>query len=167
MLTPADHTVAALVDYAGCGEPDSYGYGDKPASAGAEYLVRVTYALRDAISDDERMADEDERTDAVHEIADNIVPVYTADIWAIFTDLAAWDAFDAYADEMGTGDVSNAHGNGMTARAAIALYCIAETLMLALCEAWETDDEDELSDDERAEHELHERMEHARLYGDE
>ena len=75
------HQLAYL---AGTSSPDSHN------SPGANYLDR----LRDTICDSYRYAAERNDTfdsDDLHQIVDGCIPVYTHELWATFTDLAAYE----------------------------------------------------------------------------
>ena len=91
--------------------------------------------------------DPEDLQDEAHMTADDAVPSYTATIWQAFADLAAWNAWDDYVSEMGDGPVSNVHGDGMTARAAIALYWIGNRLAAGLFQEWAEGADDDESDD--------------------
>lgn len=146
MTTTDRHTIFALARMAGCGDPDT------PDSPGARFLTSVADAASEhwyAYGPDG--ADDD---DAVHEIADGIVPVYTHELWLTFVDLAA------YREDDDTGIMADAlsHGHAdLDKVAGIALYQIAERLLRAeLAEHAESaamfadddDDDAELDDDE-------------------
>ena len=119
-------TVWQLARLADCFDPDAE---DSP---GGRFLrsVEADVLERSAYGWDE---------EAVHEIADSAPAVYNSTRWAEFVDLGAWQE-----------DVSEVAGGGedMTTRAGLALYMIAERLVLALREEieGESDDEDESDD---------------------
>jgi hypothetical protein len=102
---------------------------DGPDSPGARWLELVrdsTVETLDYIADDELTPDGIAgawQRDWPHEAADAAVPVYTAERWRVFTDLAAWQV-----------DVSDLAGGGedMTTLAGFALYEAARTLIAAL-----------------------------------
>jgi hypothetical protein len=139
-------TASELAGLADCASPDG------PDSDGAAFLYRVADAVADAIAERDSSDDpSDDWSDMAHEIADGAVPIQTWTLWRTFVDLCAWQAFDDYRDEMGgDSNVSNDHGDGMTAQAAVALYWIADRLAVVLLEAdgGEADDDD---DDESGE----------------
>ena len=93
----------ALADLADVASPDRL---DSP---GASFLLAVAEATCDL-------------QDA-HEAADAVVPVYTADVWAAFVDLAAYRE-----DVRDLGD----DGSALTRSAALALYAIGARLAQAL-----------------------------------
>ncbi len=95
-------------------------------------LERVTYYLADQ-DDDETPDWNDFRDDVVWEVADGVVPVYTYDVWATFTDLAAYNE--------GCADYVPVDAT-MEDRARAALYLIAERLCHALIGELEAADED-------------------------
>jgi hypothetical protein len=118
---------------------------DSPDSPGGQFLAGVAMATAEALA---YVLDNDETpepSDLAHEVADGAVPVGTWDIWQTFVDLAAWDATDEYAEELGElsigGRQINDHGNGMTALAAIGLYSVAKQVASQLIEAWTADDD--------------------------
>ncbi len=110
-----------LARLAECAEPDT------DESPGAVWLLRVGRATED-------VAEYDDRDEGLHETADALVPVYTSERWAIFTDLAAWNEdvteYGTYTD--------------MTEAAGVALYMIARRLLEALTATEEEEDEEEL-----------------------
>ncbi|ACQ80766.1 hypothetical protein Bcav_2517 [Beutenbergia cavernae DSM 12333] len=80
-LTPAPTTPYALASLADVAIPDAV---DSP---GARWLVGVA----DAAAEDAYRLDHGEHAgDVAHEVADAAVPVYTADLWAVYVDLAAY-----------------------------------------------------------------------------
>lgn len=97
-----------LANIADCGIPAS------SDSAGAEMLDTVRLATLDALRYG-NLTD-----DTISEIADSCPSVYTGEIWAQFTDLAAWaeDIEEFAPDEY-----------DMTKRASVALYMISERLV--------------------------------------
>ncbi|WP_269303403.1 hypothetical protein [Aeromicrobium sp. HA] len=101
------------------------------ASAGAEFLARVRDALAERIEYDAEEVARDPQ-DVAHEVADGAVPVYTADVWATFSDLAAW--------QVDIDDYVTAEDD-MTRRASTALYVIAERLAVTLLDQWSTEAE--------------------------
>lgn len=78
------YTVYALARMAECGAPDSF------TSPGADWLSTFPAVAREILSDSPEATNDGALSDAVHEQADSIVPVYTAHKWRVFTDLAAW-----------------------------------------------------------------------------
>lgn len=120
-MTTDTHTIFALARMAGCADPDN---GDSP---GARFLVSVAdaasehwYAYGPDGADDH---------DAVWEIADGAVPVYTHELWATFVDLAAYNEDD----EHGFMADALSHGHADLGKlAGIALYQIAERLVHAV-----------------------------------
>lgn len=100
-----------LAGMAGCPSPDSL------TSPGARFLDGIAAHVLES---------RDEGEDAAAYIADAAVPVYTCDIWATFTDLAAWQE-----DLSELGD----DGRDLTKSASLALYVIAERLASVLIEA--------------------------------
>lgn len=113
---------------------------DSLESPGALFLASVRDSLVDAAGEVGRLVDDegcivgdDEASDLAHELADETTPIYTHDVWAQFVDLSAYNEdLEGYVDESTT----------MEARARLALYCIAERLVLALVD--EVRDLDEL-----------------------
>jgi hypothetical protein len=95
---------------AGCADPVG------TTSAGGRFLL----AVWDAVEDRESYSD-----DAVHEIADGAVPVYTLEVWAAFVDLAAWSEDPS---ELGV------DGSDMEQAAKVCLYLIAQRLASVLME---------------------------------
>lgn len=119
-----------LAMVAGCETPASL------ESPGALFLLRIQDAVREVI-------DENGDRDDLFEQVDSAVPIGTWELWRTFVDLAAWQAFDDYREDSGTNDVSNAHGDGMTAQAAVALFTIGERLADQLFEEREDNDDEE------------------------
>jgi hypothetical protein len=72
-----------------------------------------------------------EAYDTVHEIADGIVPIYTHARWSVFVDLAA------YTEEIGD-YYTPSDSIDMTAAAGVALYLIAERVIVHIFAAAET-----------------------------
>ena len=104
-----------LVQLAGCATPDAHMDGER-------WLRNVQDATREAIA----YCTEHDAELNVHEVADGSVPVYTRDVWAVFTDVCAWlEDLDGYVDPAAD----------MTDRARVALYLIAERLVTGLAEA--------------------------------
>lgn len=110
------HSLAGLVDEI------SYPAGEH----GEDYLTRVRDYTVDAVlyvvdeGDAEDILAEDYLSEAPHhDVADAVVPVYTADVWRTFTDLGAWevDTRDYIGDDA-----------DMTRKAEVALYVVAERL---------------------------------------
>lgn len=101
-------TVWQLARLADCADPDT------DASPGAAWLHGVEAAAQE-------IEDEDE----VSELADQLVPIYTAEVWSVFTDLGAYneDPTDLGCD-----------GSDMEQAAKVCLYIIAERLLHALKE---------------------------------
>lgn len=135
-------TVYALANLAAPAGPDS---ADSPGASFLDgvrtyFLERFDYAIGEhngtPTADDIRRAIDVIKDEAASEIADSAVPVYTYQRWQTFTDLAAWEED---VDELGDAD------QGMTALAGVALYLIAERLVIALAESL-----DEWADDVEA-----------------
>lgn len=140
-----------LADRADCGEPSSIvrpGMADQGTnSPGADFLESVRtdflerfgYAVGEhngtPTADDIRHAIEVLKDEAAHEIADSAVPVYTYQRWQTFTDLAAWQEDLSDHGEINAEDLT-------TSVAGVALYMIAERLVVALA-----DELDEWADD--------------------
>lgn len=111
---PGPHSLAAPADTY---SPDS------ETSPGAVFLMRVrndvaehiAYRLEDEGSFDLDTFNDEDR----HEIADSAVPIYTAEMWATFVDLGAWQEDPS---ELGF-DASD-----MEQAAKVCLYMIAERL---------------------------------------
>jgi hypothetical protein len=125
MPTQTTHNAYRLASMADVPSPDA---ADSPA---ARFLERIQSDVNDLTIED---WDHETRYDAAHEIADGAVPIYTHERWRVFVDLCA---YNEDLDEVGgsSGD--------MTQDAAVALYMIAERLVLALLdERLDTDDDD-------------------------
>jgi hypothetical protein len=116
-----DHSPYHLASLANCGSPDSV---DSP---GAAFLSSVARDVADRVNDDPAVAREDIADlieDGAHEIADSAVPVYTHQRWQTFVDL---QAYQEDTSEYGAiDDLTNAAG--------VALYMVANRLVLALAE---------------------------------
>ena len=107
------HRLAVLAD---CVCPDS------PDSPGGRYLLKVAESVLEQIRDKNR---EDRIPDGlIHEIVENGVPTYTADIWATFADLGGYEV-ELDGDLIEPDDITQSLG-------ARALYVIAETLAAGL-----------------------------------
>lgn len=105
-------------------------------SPGARFLRSIAYDVSALIEDGLSTRDDDHH-DALHDLADSAVPIYTHEMWSTFVDLAAY-----------TEDVSelSAEDTSMNRQAAIALYMIAERLAFALIEAEKAEDEGDEDD---------------------
>lgn len=114
-----DRNPYALANLADVTTPDS------PESAGSRFLLGVADDVAEAIA---YGRDSD---DARHEIADGAVPVYTADVWQTFVDLAAWQEDISELADMSDPD--------MTRYAMVALYSVADRLTGVLFEEWDTE----------------------------
>lgn len=114
------YTVWQLAAMAECADPDS------ETSPGADWLRMVAGDADDL--------DQDNR-DEIGERADSRVPVYAAERWGIFCDLAAWreDPSDL------------CDGSDMTRAAGVCLYLIAERLLSAILD--DREDEDDPADE--------------------
>lgn len=119
-MEPSERNAYHLASMAGCASPDSL------ESAGAVFLGHVADGV------EERADEWDE--DAVHEIADGAVPIYTYHVWSTFVDLAAYNEDPT---ELG------ADASDLEQAAKVALYMIAERLVYALREADATDEDDD------------------------
>ena len=122
---PRHYNAFRMSNAAGCGRPDSL------ESAGAGYLLGVRDAIFEHIDgigtewyDDTLDAFID---NSLVEVVDNIVPIYTSEIWATFVDLAG------YLEDMN--EIASTDSD-MEARAHIALYLIGERLASALIIDW-------------------------------
>lgn len=121
------HQLAYLAD---CASPDNAGEGDEAPSAGASFLLSVQDEILDAHEYDPWTANACD----VFEIADQLVPIYTHDLWETFADLAAYRE-----DVTDFGPIET-----MEKGAQVALYMIAERLASALvAELIEEGDEEE------------------------
>lgn len=130
-----------LADLAKCGYPaEDDGGTDAPPSPGAAWLRRVEDAAREAWDrcrsefpdlDATETADHLNGGDTPHEVANNVVPVYTHERWQVFTDLAAWRE-----DLNGHYENGSEEGPDLTDAAGDALYLIAKRLVRALVESW-------------------------------
>lgn len=102
---------------------------DSLESPGAQWLVQVaSYA-------DEIDASEEYWQDEVSEAADSVVPIYTHNRWQVFVDLCA------YTEDVN--DIDPGASADMNDRAGLALYMIAERLLVALVEAKAEEAEDD------------------------
>lgn len=135
-----DSRAYSLAGLADCMSPDSL------ESVGAIFLGRVRDDVLEMVEglDDFDGADDFARMseDETHMIADGAVPIYTAEKWATFTDLGAWQT-----------DVSDYIGGeeDLDKLGSIALYEIARTLADAiLAEITEAIREDDESEDDES-----------------
>jgi hypothetical protein len=141
---PEAKSAYSLAVDADCACPDGL------TSSGAQFLLGVQSAVTEAVqwqlSHDEWTGRQDDWEDSATEIADGAVPVYTGELWAVFTDLAAWQE-DIEPDLIDTSDGSTFMGKG----AQVALYEIAHRLAHHLFHEAEDElaeqDEDEDEDD--------------------
>src|SRR5262245_59250117 len=122
-LTP--YTLASMADTA---SPDS------TTSPGADWLQTIAHDFADMAED---IDDDDDASDTIHERADALVPIYTYDIWATFTDLGAWGEDPT---DLGWS------GEDMEKGAQVCLYIVAERLLSALLEDWRENNREALSD---------------------
>lgn len=101
-------------------------------SAGADWLLRVGRAADELRAVSRGILVDGDLDDNIAELADSLVPIYTADRWRVFVDLEAW-----------TEDVEELTGAivDLTDAAGVALYLIAERLLYAL--TIDEDDEEE------------------------
>lgn len=111
-MNATDATPWQLAHEAGCASPDS------ATSPGALWLVQVAEAAN------EWHDYSDDRDDAPHQIVDGLVPIYTAERWRVFTDLAAWQE-----DVTEFGPIED-----MEQAAGVALYLIGSRLATAVIE---------------------------------
>ena len=125
-----DYTAFRLAQMADVAGPDS---SDSP---GAKFLLSVQDAVNEAREYDTECTD---RSDTIHEIADNAPDVYTHERWMQFVDLCA---YNEDISELG-GDIGD-----LTGAAGIALYMIAERLATALFEEVDDDDDDDDEDED-------------------
>jgi hypothetical protein len=103
---------------------------DSPNSPGALFLSRIVASTIEAIDylDVDDLFDlVSAMDDNIHEIADNAPSIYTADRWAQFTDLAAWN------EEIDNFGKINAE-NLTDSVAGVALYSIARRLTYRVTE---------------------------------
>lgn len=107
-----------LAGLAECSSPNEV------TSPGAEWLELIQTSVEEWYADD----DEDGRDieDAVFEMADSLVPIYTHQRWEVFTDLAA------YQEEVLDSLLYDDEQVDMTKLAGVALYQLAERLIWAL-----------------------------------
>jgi hypothetical protein len=135
---PTSATSWQLARLAECADPDAhdgYGFDDPPdprpeGSPGAQFLRAVAHGVADHLAE----GDDDDPSDAAHEIADSAVPIYTHERWQVFTDLAAYQEDPS---ELG------AAADDLTAAAGTCLYIVARRLAEALIEAERSSDEDD------------------------
>lgn len=114
-------SVYALSDMASCETPDG---NDSP---GGRFLDRVRNAVVNAITEGRVKLDDFNDDGQLSEIADDAPSVYTAQKWAQFVDLGAYNEDPECTDEWPT---------NLGEAAGIALYQIADRLAYALCQAW-------------------------------
>ena len=112
------YRLAALAD---CSDPDT------TDSAGGRYLLRVAENVLERIEEEHPQWAQDnyDPSDLAHQIADNSVPIYTADIWATFADLGGYEVDISDFGPIKPDDITQSVG-------ALALYVIAETLAARL-----------------------------------
>lgn len=108
----------ALAGMTDAGHPDSF---DSPGAVWLEQVGRAALAVwrTDGIAGDDW-------SDVAHELADDMVPIYTHELWTVFVDLAGW--------QVDTQDYGQPED--MTQGASWALYEIARSLVWSLFEDW-------------------------------
>ena len=113
---------------------------DTPGARWLELVRDSAIEQLDCVSDDELTADgiRDAMERGNHESADALVPVYTAERWAIFTDLGAWtvDVSDFGPVE----DVTEAAGLALYETARVLLDKLTEDVAEILEEGADTDE---------------------------
>lgn len=119
----------ALARMADVASPNSVG------SPGAAFLARVRNALVEHLSTADLSSEY--LSDALAELADGAVPIYTHDLWSAFVDIAAYNVDD---------DGLCSEDSSMEDRAKVALYVTAQTLLSALVDEVSNDDDE--GDDE-------------------
>lgn len=123
-----------LARLAECGGPNTSG------SPGAVFLEGVRDDLIERLGYE--TPDEIRDGDTLHEIADGAPDCYTQVRWNEFVDLGAWEE-----------DLSELGGPGpdMTVAAGMALYIIAERLVVTLLDELGDDDDDDTDEDTEVE----------------
>lgn len=125
------HNPYVLANMTDTGKPDTN------ESPGAVWLVHIADAAEELA---EEVRDARDLEDAVHECADQLVPVYTHEMWQVFVDLTAYNEEDesGLMAECMADDAAD-----MTRAAMVALYQIAYRLLTSLLESVEDDEDDE------------------------
>jgi len=113
-----DYTPYELALLASCASPDT------PDSAGARFLLSVAAAAHEVAEEyRQNKTPEDEWDyDELFELADSAVPIYTHELWSVFTELAAYR--EDPTDLSTWGDLKN-----LDKVAGVCLYIIAERLV--------------------------------------
>ncbi len=132
--TTTQPTVWTLAHMAEVASPDNVN------SPGAEWLTQVYGAgleVAESIRDKDwtvsAMLEDGDALDLIHESADQIVPIYTHNLWAVFVDLAAYqEDVEEYGDS-----------EDLTQSAMVALFIIARRLIESTLE--------DIAQDERTE----------------
>jgi len=111
--------VFVLAGQADCASPDS------SLSPGGLWLARFPEEARRIVEEGDEGADVDDLRDYLAEVADQMVPIYAGEKWAVFVDLGAWQEYlEDYASEE----------HDMDHCASLALYLVAERLLSVLVE---------------------------------
>lgn len=111
-----------LANYSDISQPDNH------ESPGAVWLLRLRDAAAEIIENRDEYTDLD---DAIHEAADQAVPIYTHNRWEVFTDLAAYNVADEGMCE----------GMDMTDKAGVLLCLVAEQTIRGLTDEYGHADE--------------------------
>ncbi len=135
--TDTKRTTWELANLAGCAGPDRHdgiGFGGYlPAEDGADPSAGAVF-LRSVETSTNEALEYGWTEDDSHEVADGAVPVYTAELWAVFVDLAAWQEDPT---ELGMDGAE-----GMEHLAGACLYLIGRRLAEAIADEADEDDED-------------------------
>lgn len=84
-MTTTEYVVNDMANHMGCASPDS------PTSPGAVWLTHIHDAVVEAYENGQFDGQDD---DVAFELADSLVPVYTADVWEVFVNLAGYSGVD-------------------------------------------------------------------------
>lgn len=84
-MTTTEYVVNDMANHMGCASPDS------PTSPGAVWLTHIHDAVVEAYENGQFDGQDD---DVVFELADGIVPTYTAEVWGAFVDVAGYSEVD-------------------------------------------------------------------------
>jgi len=114
-----DYTPYELALLASCASPDT------PDSAGARFLRRLASAAQEVAEEyrqNQTPEDDWDYNGELSELADSAVPIYTHELWSVFTDLAAYR-------EDPTDLITGVDLKNLDKVACVCLYIIAERLV--------------------------------------
>tara|TARA_R110002020_G_scaffold170189_1_gene359549 strand:+ start:147 stop:542 length:396 start_codon:yes stop_codon:yes gene_type:complete len=90
-----------LADMAGCSKPEG------AETDGAKWLREVEFEAYDVVDSYRTEKDKEYPPDYVHEKADDLVPIYTNQLWNVWTDLGGYNFDGEYRDFSSHGDTGD------------------------------------------------------------